>query len=38
MALAMGADFLMMGRYFAQFDESPGKIVKVNGTPMKEYW
>lgn len=38
MALAMGADFLMMGRYFAQFDESPGRIIKVNGKPMKEYW
>ena len=25
LALAMGADFLMMGRYFARFDESPTK-------------
>ncbi len=38
MALAMGADFLMMGRYFARFDESPGNRVMVNGVYMKEYW
>ncbi len=38
MALAMGADFLMMGRYFARFDESPGSRVMVNGVYMKEYW
>jgi IMP dehydrogenase len=38
MALAMGADFLMMWRYFAQFDESPGRKIIVNGSPMKEYW
>lgn len=38
MALAMGADFLMMWRYFAQFDESPGRKIMVNGAPMKEYW
>ena len=37
-ALAMGADFVMMGRYFARFDESPSRIVKRNGTFMKEYW
>ena len=38
LALAMGADFLMLGRYFARFDESPGQRVSVNGTYMKEYW
>ncbi len=38
LALAMGADFVMMGRYFARFDESPSRIVKRNGTYMKEYW
>ena len=38
LALAMGADFVMMGRYFARFDESPTRIVKRNGTFMKVYW
>jgi len=38
LALAMGADFLMMGRYFARFDEAPGKKVKVGNNFMKEYW
>ena len=38
LALAMGADFLMLGRYFARFDESPGAKVMVNGAYMKEYW
>ena len=38
LALAMGADFLMMGRYFARFDESPTNKVMVNGAYMKEYW
>ena len=38
LALAMGADFVMMGRYFARFDESPTRIIKRNGTFMKEYW
>ena len=38
LALAMGADFVMMGRYFARFDESPSRIVKRNGTYYKEYW
>ena len=37
-ALAMGADFCMQGRYFARFDESPTKRVTVNGNYMKEYW
>ena len=38
LALAMGADFLMLGRYFSRFDESPTNKVNVNGTYMKEYW
>ena len=38
LALAMGADFLMMGRYFARFDESPTNKVIINGNYMKEYW
>ena len=38
LALAMGADFVMLGRYFSRFDESPTKKVSINGTYMKEYW
>lgn len=38
LALAMGADFIMLGRYFARFDESPTNKVNVNGSYMKEYW
>ena len=38
LALAMGADFMMLGRYFARFDESPTNKVLVNGAYMKEYW
>ncbi|MCR4726641.1 MAG: IMP dehydrogenase [Clostridia bacterium] len=38
LALAMGADFVMLGRYFSRFDESPTQIVKINGQYMKEYW
>jgi IMP dehydrogenase len=38
MALAMGADFVMMGRYFARFDEAPGRKVRINNQFMKEYW
>ena len=38
LALAMGADFIMLGRYFARFDESPSAKVMVNGNYMKEYW
>lgn len=38
LALAMGADFIMLGRYFSRFDESPTNKVNVNGTFMKEYW
>ncbi len=38
LALAMGCDFCMLGRYFARFDESPTEKVLVNGNYMKEYW
>lgn len=38
LALAMGADFVMMGRYFARFDESPTKKVKRGNNFVKEYW
>lgn len=38
LALAMGADFIMLGRYFARFDESPTNKVNINGNYMKEYW
>lgn len=37
-ALAMGADFVMLGRYFARFEESSGKKVKINNLIYKEYW
>ncbi len=37
-ALAMGADFLMLGRYFARFDESPTRRLFINGSYVKEYW
>ena len=38
LALAMGADVLMLGRYFSRFDESPTNRVVINGQYMKEYW
>ena len=38
LALAMGSDFVMLGRYFARFDESPTPKIMVNGTYVKEYW
>lgn len=38
LAIAMGADFIMMGRYFARFDESPGKKIKIGNNYVKEYW
>ncbi|MEE1186237.1 MAG: IMP dehydrogenase [Acutalibacteraceae bacterium] len=38
LALAMGADFVMLGRYFARFDESPTQKININGSLMKEYW
>ncbi|WP_045741053.1 IMP dehydrogenase [Actinoplanes rectilineatus] len=37
-AFAFGADFLMLGRYFARFDESPAPRVKIGGQFFKEYW
>jgi len=37
-ALAMGADFVMMGRYFARLDESPSPLVEIDGKKYKEYW
>jgi len=37
-AFALGADFMMLGRYFARFDESPSPLVRVNGQFFKEYW
>lgn len=37
-ALALGADFVMMGRYFARFDESPTRKVKKGNSYVKEYW
>ncbi|MCI6639968.1 MAG: IMP dehydrogenase [Pygmaiobacter massiliensis] len=38
LALAMGADFIMLGRYFARFDESPTTKLNINGNYVKEYW
>ena len=38
LALAMGADFVMLGRYFARFDESPTNKINMNGNYVKEYW
>ena len=38
LALAMGADFVMLGRYFARFDEAPSNKLVVNGNYVKEYW
>ena len=38
LALAMGADFMMLGRYFARFDESPTPKIMINGQYVKEYW
>ena len=38
LALAMGSDFIMLGRYFSRFDESPTNKVNINGSYMKEYW
>ncbi len=38
LALAMGADFVMMGRYFARFDEAPGRKLRLNNAIVKEYW
>jgi len=38
LALAMGADFVMMGRFFARFDEAPGRKLRIGGNFVKEYW
>ncbi len=38
LALSMGADFLMLSRYFARFDESPSCKLLVDGVYVKEYW
>ena len=38
LALAMGADFVMLGRYFARFDESPTNKIMMGGNYFKEYW
>lgn len=38
LAMAMGADFIMMGRYFARFDESPTRKMMIGGSYVKEYW
>ncbi len=38
LALAMGADFVMLGRYFSRFEESPTNKLMINGTIVKEYW
>jgi IMP dehydrogenase len=38
LALAMGADFIMLGRYFSRFDESPTNKISIDGSYMKEYW
>lgn len=38
LALAMGADFVMLGRYFSRFDESPTEKIRINGNYYKEYW
>ena len=37
-AMAMGADFVMMGRYFARFEESPSELLKLDSGYVKEYW
>jgi IMP dehydrogenase len=37
-ALALGADSVMMGNYFARFSESPGELLEINGECVKEYW
>ena len=38
LALAMGSDFVMLGRYFSRFEESPTNKISINGQYMKEYW
>ncbi len=38
LALAMGSDFVMLGRYFSRFEEAPGAKLMINGSYVKEYW
>lgn len=38
LALAMGSDFVMLGRYFSRFEESPTNKLMINGNFVKEYW
>lgn len=38
LAIAMGADFVMMGRYFARFDQAPGAKLPTRDGFVKEYW
>lgn len=38
LALAMGSDFVMLGRYFSRFEESPTAKLSINGSYVKEYW
>ena len=37
-ALALGADYVMMGRYFARMDESPTEKMTIKNHVMKPYW
>ena len=37
-ALALGADYVMMGRYFARMEESPTEKIVINNRVMKPYW
>lgn len=37
-ALAMGADFVMMGKYFAMTEESPTDKITFRGRVYKPYW
>lgn len=37
-ALALGADSVMLGRYFARMEESPTEKVVINNRVMKPYW
>ncbi len=37
-ALALGADAVMMGRFFARLEESPPETVRINDRVMKPYW
>ncbi len=38
LALAMGADFVMMGKYFAMTEESPTAKISYRGRLYKPYW